>query len=330
MENKELVSILLPVKNTAAYLIQCLDSILLQSYSNWELLAINDHSLDNSKNILLEYASRDTRIKVLDNEGTGIINALRLAYEHCKGEYITRMDSDDKMARGKLESLSNNLYKNGLGTIAIGQVKYFSDTSLGNGYQQYEQWLNQLTKQGTNYQEIYKECVIPSPCWMVHRADLNRCGAFQSDRYPEDYDLCFRFYQQGLTIIPCNQILHYWRDYPTRTSRTDAHYADNRFLEIKLDYFLQLDHQKNRPLVIWGAGKKGKWIAQRLLEQNISFHWICDNPKKVGKEIYGCLLKETAFRKALIQPQYIVAVANKLEQIAITKQLEGMDFFFFC
>jgi len=50
----------------------------------------------------------------------------------------------------------------------------------------------------------------------------------------------------------------------------------------------------------------------------------------VGKEIYGCILKKTAFRKELVHPQYIVAVANKLEQATITKQLEGMNFFFFC
>jgi len=134
MENGELVSILLPVKNTAAYLVQCLDSILLQSFTNWELLAINDHSTDDSKHILLEYASRDRRIKILDNEGTGIINALRLAYNNSKGTYITRMDSDDKMAVNKLEILYKNVHQKEQGFIAIGQVKYFSDTSLGNCY----------------------------------------------------------------------------------------------------------------------------------------------------------------------------------------------------
>mgnify|MGYP000860087858 CR=1 FL=1 len=74
---------------------------------------------------------------------------------------------------------------------------------------------------------------------MVHKTDLDLCGAFLADRYPEDYDLAFRFYEKGLTCISCNKILHYWRDYDTRTSRTSEHYAQNYFLEIKLHYFLK-------------------------------------------------------------------------------------------
>lgn len=330
MHQEPLISILLPVKNTEAYLPDCLNSILSQRFSNWELLAVNDHSTDNSKAILSTYARQDYRISVLDNEGTGIINALRLAYNKSKGAYITRMDSDDRMVVDKLEVLLTNVHENGVGTLAVGQVKYFSDTPLGNGYQQYEQWLNQLTEKGDNYQEIYKECVIPSPCWMVHRQDLDRCGAFQPNRYPEDYDLCFRFYQQGLKVIPCQQVLHYWRDYPTRTSRTDDNYADNRFLDLKLDYFLELDYTVAQPLVLWGAGKKGKWLAKKLVEQDIAFHWVCNNPQKIGKSIYGCLLKDTTTIHELILPQYIIAVANKEEQEAIKKELEGQNYFFFC
>lgn len=328
-----LISILLPVKNTADYLPACLNSILNQSISNWELIAVNDHSTDNSPAILKTYAQKDQRIKILDNTDKGIIAALRLAYQNSTGTYITRMDSDDQMAAEKLEVLLNGLSNQG--QLAVGQVQYFSATQLGAGYQKYEQWLNQLSGRGTNFQEIYKECVIPSPCWMVHRNDLDRCGAFETDRYPEDYDLCFRFYQYGLQVIPTDKVLHYWRDYPNRTSRTDAHYSDNRFLAIKMFYFLKLDYQKERPLVLWGAGKKGKWMAQYLVQQQISFQWICNNPKKIGKNIYGQILGDANQFKELDQAHFIVAVANKAAQQEIYSSLEkvgtlGKDFFFFC
>jgi len=170
---------------------------------------------------------------------------------------------------------------------------------------------------------------------MVHWQDLDRCGAFEPNRYPEDYDLCFRFYQHGLTIVPSSKVLHYWRDYPNRTSRTDAHYSDNRFLAIKLLYFLQLDYQTERPLVLWGAGKKGKWIAQYLIKQEISFQWVCNNPKKIGRDIYGQVLSDADQLTTIDKAQFIVAVANEVAQQEIYKVLEslgvlGKDFFFFC
>ena len=143
---------------------------------------------------------------------------------------------------------------------------------------------------GANFQDLYKECVIPSPCWMVYRTDLEKCAAFRPNRYPEDYDLCFRFYENGLKIIPNDQVLHQWRDYPNRTSRTDKNYADNRFLAIKVHYFLKLEMDKTRPLVIWGAGRKGKLIARQLIEYKIDFQWVCNNERKIGRDIYGQIL----------------------------------------
>lgn len=326
----------MPVKNTATFLADCLESILQQTEKHWELIAINDHSTDESLAILTNFAQKDTRIQVFNNTGTGIINALRVAYSKSSGQFITRMDSDDLMMPEKLKVLKTQLLENGNGHLALGQVQYFSSKPLGNGYQKYQDWLNRLSLNGNNYQEIYKECVIPSPCWMVYKADLDKCEAFLPDRYPEDYDLCFRFYENQLKIIPAKQILHQWRDYPTRTSRTDNNYADNRFLAIKLHYFLKLDIDIERPLILWGAGKKGKWLAQQLVDLNQLFYWICNNEKKIGKDIYGQILLPINSIQQFENPQYIISVAGEIPQRDIKayfiKQqlLQGKDYFFFC
>ena len=215
--------------------------------------------------LVKEYARRDTRIKLLKNSGAGIICALQTGYAIAQGEFVTRMDSDDIMQPNRLAYMIKSLIDYGKGHLAVGQVKYFSDRGISNGYARYEKWLNELTALGTNYTEIYKECVIPSPCWMAYKTDFDDCDAFNPNTYPEDYDLTFRFYKQGLKIITCNQVLHLWRDYDHRTSRTHEHYAQNYFLDLKINYFLALDHQKSRPLVVWGAGFKGKTIAKKLI-----------------------------------------------------------------
>lgn len=331
-----LVSILIPFKNTEDFLSDCLLSILKQTYQNWEVWAVDDSSSDSSWEIVSQYALNEPRINLIRNSGDGIIQALRNAYKHCKGDLITRMDSDDIMVPGKISTLVELLLPHGEKHVAVGQVKYFSDRGISDGYKRYENWLNLLTEKGTNYSEIYKECVIPSPCWMVFKTDLDRCGAFESDRYPEDYDLTFRFYENSLKCIPCNKTLHHWRDYDTRTSRTSEHYAANYFLDIKLHYFLKLEYKPKRPLVIWGAGNKGKTIAKNLVERKLDFIWICDNPNKIGKDIYGKKLDHYHILKELSEPQNIITVANEKEQMAIRKffeklnQLPMKDYFFFC
>jgi glycosyltransferase involved in cell wall biosynthesis len=331
-----LISILMPVKNTGQYLRACLDSVISQTETNWELIVVDDHSTDNSYKLMREYAKSNNKILIFRNKGNGIINALKTAFEKSNGALITRMDSDDSMAPEKLVELKNVLLKNGVGTVATGLVEYFAENGLGEGYQNYQNWLNSLTENETNFNDRYKECAIASPCWMVYKSDLKACNSFNETTYPEDYDLFFRFYANGLQVKSSKKVLHHWRDYPERTSRNHEHYQDNRFLDLKLNYFLQLDHQPSNPLVLWGAGKKGKQIAKKLTEKGINFHWVCDNENKIGKDIYGKKMKHFKTVEALNAPQIIVAVANADDQkfiidFAHTLHLQlNEHYFLFC
>jgi glycosyltransferase involved in cell wall biosynthesis len=333
---RPLVSILIPFKNTEAYLTECLQSVVEQSYEHWEVLAVDDHSGDGSWKLVEQFAVADHRFRLLKNKGQGIIPALQHAYAHSQGHFITRMDSDDIMPRQRLEYMVASLMDRGPGHLAVGKVSYFSIRGISDGYTRYEDWLNRLTESGSNFSELYKECPIPSPCWMLSRTDLDGCGAFDENRYPEDYDLCFRFYRAGLSVIPCPEILHYWRDYDRRTSRTSEHYAQNYFLDIKLHYFLQLHYDANRPLVVWGAGTKGKTVAAGLKASGIAFSWLCDNPRKIGKKIYGQRMKHFSELDRLSRPQSIITVANEGAQAKIREYLlergqhPMVDYFFFC
>ena len=102
------ISILMPVKNAESFLTECLDSIISQSYENWELIAVDDGSSDDSLQILKNYEQSDQRITAYRNDGVGIIDALRLAYNYSQGGMITRMDADDIMTSDKLEVLHKN------------------------------------------------------------------------------------------------------------------------------------------------------------------------------------------------------------------------------
>jgi len=324
------------VRDTEQYLPECLDSIVAQTYDNWELVAVNNESSDRSMAIMQEYSQRDSRVRVFNTDREGLVPALQTSYRHSRGKLLTRMDSDDIMPPDKLEVMHRTWQQHGKGTVVAGGIKYFVDGGeVGGGFRRYERWLNQIAKEQTYYEEIYRECVIPSQCWLVHRDDFEAAGEFTPEVYPEDYDLCFRFYQQKLPVIGIDKVLNYCRDRPDRTSRNDDNYQDNRFFDLKLHYFYELDRDSSRPLVLWGAGRKGKGLVQLLLKRESHFHWVCNNPRKIGKDIYGIALESTEVSSELNDPQILVVVTSPSEQPNIQRQLADwkkqpiQDYWFF-
>jgi len=327
-----MISIVMPVKNASKYLEACLLSIQNQSLKDWELIAINDHSTDNSFAILNEFSKSDSRIKVFNNKGQGIIDALTLAYEKSAGENLSRMDADDKMHPNKLKLLQEALNENP-NAIITAKVSYFSSDELGQGYINYQNWLNQFIEKQNHYSGIYQECVLPSPCWMMNRSTLDILGGFKSLSYPEDYDLCFKAYKNEIPIIGVNEVLHYWRDYTERTSRNDPNYADNTFLEIKTKYFISCDLKPNQPLILWGAGKKGKKIARLLIERNVDFTWATNNVQKLNVPIYNQELVLDDEISDIKGAQVIIAIADRKASEGILRVLQASnvdEIYYFC
>lgn len=280
------VSIIVPAKNEELYIRECLTSIIKQSFSDWEAIVVDDHSTDQTVNIIHSDFIGEQRIRVLSNEGKGIISALRTGYKHAQGELISRMDADDRMRANKIAVLSKALHSSGRGYLAVGGVNYFSDQEVKSGFKNYERWLNKHTAKGSNFTDIFKECAIPSPNWMIYRDDLDRIGAFDSDRYPEDYDLAFRMFLNGLKVIPTKEVTHDWRDYPNRTSRVSDVYKDHTFTAIKWYYFDRYFRDLSRQLVLFGTGLRGKRLAKHLIDRKIAFQWVSHNTEKIGKHIY--------------------------------------------
>jgi glycosyltransferase involved in cell wall biosynthesis len=330
-----LVSILMTFRNEEKYLSECLDSILTQSHQNWELIAIDDHSTDSSQNILKHYSEKDSRIRFFPNKEKGIIAALRYAFKQSKGNWITRMDADDIMTEQKIQSLLGALEGQERGTISTGFVKYFFMGESTEGYLNYEKWLNQLTTENSHFDSVYRECVVASPCWMIHRDDLIQANGFDSDIYPEDYDLCFRFYEQGFQVVGVPDTLHLWRDSPERASRNDPNYQDPHFYPLKMHYFLNLEVQDDDTIVIWSSGKKGKKLAKLLVQQKKKFRWVCNNPNKIGQIIYDVLIEDWESLPQFSSPKIIVPIAIPHFQEEITEYFESFnllknqDFFMF-
>lgn len=97
------ISVIVPVYNVETYLPRCLDSLLIQTFSDFEIICINDGSLDNCDKILKDYAKKDKRIKLIDQENQGLSGARNTGLNNARGEYIVFLDSDDYLPSFALE-----------------------------------------------------------------------------------------------------------------------------------------------------------------------------------------------------------------------------------
>lgn len=277
----------MPFKNTEKWIAETIRSVQDQSVTDWELLCIDDHSTDGSASVVRSFANEDSRIQLLQNTDKGIISALLTGLHASQGLMITRMDADDLMPLDRLEK-HLHVMNHSLGRVVVtGKVEYFSDSEVSEGYRKYERWLNARVDLDDYYDHIYRECVVASPNWMVHKEHLIEDRIFESLRYPEDYDMTFHWMKNGYTIISSPSITLQWREHPERTSRNSDIYQQESFFRLKLDWFCQLHKVDEQSVGILGAGTKGKLTASILSEKDISFNWHDLNAEKYGSPIYG-------------------------------------------
>ena len=117
--NKVLISVIVPVYNTAKWLRKCLDSIRTQTYSHLEIICVNDGSTDNSSEILNEYSELDNRIVVINQKNSGVSAARNAALHIARGQYVTGVDSDDFLPPNTYEKLVPWLLK-GIDMVCYG------------------------------------------------------------------------------------------------------------------------------------------------------------------------------------------------------------------
>lgn len=284
--NNRLVSIIMPVKNAGNWVSDTLESVLNQTYEQWELIAIDDHSTDESFKIIENFASIDSRIQILRNKSFGIIPALQFGLSMAKGKFITRMDADDIMTVDRLNLLVKAIESSAPKTIITGRVEYFPKP-ITEGYLKYQNWLNERNDRMDHYDHIYRECIVASPNWLARTQEMREEGNWDELSYPEDYDMVFKWLKKGFIIKGINHTTLLWREHPARTSRNSAIYDQESFFNLKLSWFKELNPHLNRKIALFGAGQKGKIVAKFFTEHNIPFSWYDQHFKRYNNALYG-------------------------------------------
>lgn len=124
-----MISIIIPIYNTAKYLPRCLQSIMSQKYTDWEAILVDDGSTDESSRVCDDYADRDSRFKVLHQENQGVVVARDNALAKAKGDYLAFVDSDDYIAPSMLEVMAESAQNENLDIVWCNFKEIYKDSA---------------------------------------------------------------------------------------------------------------------------------------------------------------------------------------------------------
>lgn len=266
------VSILLSVYNGALTINRCLDSLLAQTFRDFELIIVNDGSTDQTVAHITNYS--DSRIKLINLEHVGLAKALNIGLEACKGQYIARMDADDWCANNRLELQANFLDSNPDVGVVSSLVKYAGDRTHNTGYALHVDWINRQLTHEEIQKKRFEDSPLANPSCMFRKSLVDQFGNYSEEPIPEDYEFWLRLLHHGVRMEKIKEVLLYWSDLPTRITRNSDNYSQSAFFEVKAKYLKHWidQHLSNPSVYIFGSGRSVNNKAQALQAQGIEIH----------------------------------------------------------
>lgn len=311
--NSPKISIIVPVYNVEDYLRQCLDSIIAQTFTDWECLLIDDGSPDKSGSICDEYAEKDSRFRVFHTPNGGVSSARNLGLDNARGEWITFIDADDLISNNYFKTIDNCV----VDIIFTKSEKFFSNSK------KCETLFSMPLRQIIGLEECKKVLseyipyhVFKTPWGKFIKRNLIGDTRFElGQKLGEDTVFIYKLYKDVASIKFDDQGTYYWRiaDVPDTVKykldvETAVLYLDRIYSAYKdsgitcsetesifLSYFFSLlDHSSlsKKPqkwfsaslikemeqyaLPMWGARKKFEYCLWRRPRIAKTYNAICD------------------------------------------------------
>ena len=269
----------MPVRNEASLLPGCLDDILFQTLAEIELVIVDDGSTDTTAEVLKEASKRDPRIRVINTNHNGIISALNTGLAECNGQYIARMDADDRMDKTRLEKQLKLMKSNPELELSGCRIGGFTNSGMiSQSIEKYQSWSNSLISHQQIEYDLFAECPIAHPTFFATRELFNKLGGYSINPWAEDYDFILRAYKAGAKLAKHPEKLVQKYHASGRLSRVEAIYKRPAMFEAKAHYMLEYGLLKNRRgLLIAGSGPTGRQTADSFAKRGVKILGYVDN-----------------------------------------------------
>jgi len=296
------ISVLLPCRDAAATLPETIASLRAQTFENFEVVAVDDGSIDATGELLADWAAADPRVTVTESDPTPgspaapdqpsaarLVAALDRAAAAARAPLLARMDADDVAHPDRLAAQVAFLERHPELAGCGAHVELFSRAEIRSGYRRYARWINAIETPADVERAALIECPIAHPTLVLKRSVFRALGGYRDMGWAEDHDLILRVLAAGarLANVPGASLLR-WRVREDRLSLTSPAYTPAAFRRCRVHFLRHVFLPPDRPVVVWGAGRVGKPFARELIAQGTPVAAFVDlDPRKLGQEIHG-------------------------------------------
>ncbi len=236
MQDNQLISVIVPVYNSEKYIESCIDSIIAQSYNNFELLLINDGSTDNSLKICLEKAKTDNRITVILKENGGASSARNAGLDKITGDYVVFADADDTVSPDYLKNLYLSAKYGGYDIVKCNLEVTHELNPLIKPCEFSPEHITEITKVEALNERKFKV----SPCATIYADHLFENNRFTEGIIYEDDDSYYRFAYEANKLALLNENLYFYYMSQNSVMRNNSIDKKTDFIEIyerRIKYF---------------------------------------------------------------------------------------------
>lgn len=272
------ISVLLPFHDAASTLEAAVRSIVQQSYQDWELLLIDNASVDDSPTIAHRWTSCESRVRVLSEPELGIANALNIGLRHAHTPLIARMDADDIAQPARLErQLAFMDAHPEIGVLGT-RTRFESSVPKSSGMRWFVDWQNGIITPHEHYVKRFVDAPLAHPSVLFRRGLVDAYGAYSTDPLPEDHELWLRWMDAGVPFAKLPEQLLTWNDHPSRLSRTHPNYSIDAFFATKARWMARwmMRTLDGRPVIVAGTSALCQARARLLEEQGVRISAFTD------------------------------------------------------
>ena len=220
-----LVSILMPVYNCAPFLKAAIESILNQTYRNFELIVIDDGSTDTSLKVIKHYASIDKRIRFVSRENKGLVDTINEMVTLAKGDYIARMDGDDISMPTRIEKQLNKIITESNILLVGCWIELFGGRS--------ETWHYRRTNDESRTISLFARCCLTHASFLAHKSLFLKYPFNRDNTHLEDLDFLNRVIRsENGKIVAIPESLYQYRIHDNSVCNTFADIQKQRRIEL--------------------------------------------------------------------------------------------------